>query len=312
MSIFFISLPVRLRSLAPTMILIFGISNAAGAEDTKHDFSLSGFAGVEYDSTVNVAAIDEATDIGDFAGVFGANLKYEGRFDQKNKVSASYIFRQSTLFELTEFNLQLHGTDVTYTRKAGKLSFGATHQFFLSRLGGDDLLNINRISPFLTFVPTKKLFLRGAYIYKDKNLIELNDRDAQTHAAELLSFFFLDGTHTYLTGAYRYENEDARADEFDFEAHIARVELDTRLPFGGDKNRLEIDLEYEDRDYAAFSPTIEEVRDDERLSLDVSWEVPLTKYFNVTGTYTFRDFSSNFPGADFTENVFRLTLGFEF
>ena len=289
-----------------------GLITFPALAEVEQDLTLSGFAGIEYDDNVNVIVIDEATRLGDYAAVFGAGLKYDVDFNKDTSVSASYTFRQSELFEFSQFDLQLHGTNLTVTQDLGRVSIGGSHQFFLSQLGERELLTLNRFSPFLTYAPSKKVFLRGAYTYKSKDLVDFSERDSDTHAGDILAFYFLDGTDTFLTGAYRYEDEDATADEFDFEAHIVRVGLDTRLPVGIEKNRFEIDLEYEDRDYSSFSPTIGEIRDDERFTLDVSWEIPFGRYFNLTSLYTYRDFKSNFPGANFEENVFRMTIGVEY
>lgn len=139
-----------------------------------------------------------------------------------------------------------------------------------------------------------------------------DERDADTHMGQAGLFYFTDGVDTFWSARYRYENEDAVGPEFDFDAHIIAGALHTRLPAGGPENRLEISLEYEARNYDAVTPSINEIRDDDRFTAQVSWEVPLDEMFFVLAEYRFRDFSSNLPSADYTENVATIQLGARF
>lgn len=278
----------------------------------EHDFTFEAAAGVEYDDNITVTEIDAETNEDDFAAVFEASIDYEAAFSDTDSLSLGYSFSQTEQFDLSAFDLQIHGTNVTYEHDFESFSAGLTHQFFFTRLGGNDLLDMNRITPFITAFPAKWMFLRASYTYKDKNLINRIDRDAKTHMGEIMSFFFVDGTDSYLTALYRFESEDAKGPEFDFDAHIVKAGLRTRLPFGGEDNRLSFDAEYEARDYEAITPSIGEIRDDDRFTFDASWEVPFGDIFYAEIEYQYRDFSSNLPSSNFTENRAGIKIGLEY
>lgn len=302
-----------LVGLAACSIAAFtGYPDAGAYAQVKHEFSVEGSVGIEYDDNINVTEIDTETNQDDFAGIseFGAEL--EVKFNKTDSLSAGYNFSQSEQFDFSDFDLQIHGSNITYDHDFGKVNAGVTHQFFYTRLGGSDLLTMNRATPYISAFPNKYLFVRAAYTYKDKNLNERIDRDAKTHMGEVSSFIFLNGTHTFLSARYRYEDEDAKASEFDFTAHVFKAGIDTRLPFGGEKNRFEVDVEYELRNYKSITPLIGEIRDDDRFTLDVSWQVPFGKNFYLETKYRFRDFRSNLLSADFSENIASASIGFKF
>lgn len=301
-----VAAPIAAYSIA-LLFVSTGIATAQGSE-----FSFDGSAGLEYEDNITVPEIDAETNQGDWAAILELGGEYEAEFGEKTSLSAGYDFSMSERFDLSDFDQQIHGANATLEREFGGINTGLTYQFFYARLGGEGLLDMHRVSPFITAFPTKKLFFRAAYTYKDKDLKNRTARDAETHMGEISTFYFIDGTDTYATFGYRYEDEDAFADEFDFEAHVLRAGIDTRLPFGGEKNRFEIDVTYEMRDYSAVTPSIGEVRDDDRFTFDVSWEVPLNDIFFGRVGYRYRDFSSNLPAADFSENLISFGIGFEY
>jgi len=302
---------VRLCACAFGCLAMLAIALPTRAQ-VKHEFTFEAAAGIEYDDNITVTEIDTETNQDDFAGAFEASIDYEAEFSDTDSLSLGYSFSQTEQFDLSAFDLQLHGTNVTYEHDFESFSAGLTHQFFFTRLGGNDLLDMNRITPFITAFPTKWLFLRASYTYKDKNLINRIDRDAETHMGEIMSFFFVDGTDTYLTALYRFESEDAKGPQFDFDANIFKAGLHTRLPFAHDENRFVVSVEYEGRDYDAITPSIGEVRDDDRLTFDAEWEVPIGDLFYALAEYRYRDFDSNFPTSDFSENVASIQFGVRF
>ncbi|RMF11326.1 MAG: DUF560 domain-containing protein [Alphaproteobacteria bacterium] len=297
-------------AIACSIALALASTGPAAAEGSE--FSVDGYVGLEHEDNITVTEIDAETNEGDWAAILELGAEYEVEIGEKNTLSFGYDFNMSEQFDLSDFDQQIHGANATFERDIGGINAGLTYQFFYARLGGEGLLDMHRVSPFITVFPTKKLFIRAAYTYKDKDLKNRTARDAETHMGEISGFYFIDGTDTFASLGYRYEDEDAFADEFDFEAHVFKAGIDTRLPFGGEKNRFEIDVTYEIRDYSAVTPSIGEVRDDDRLTVDVSWEVPFNELLFGRVGYRYRDFSSNLPSADFSENLVSFGIGFEY
>jgi len=295
-----------------TMAVCVGAGSAALAQ-VEHEFSVEAFAGIEFDDNITVQQVDVETGQDDFAAVFDLGLEWEMDFDQSNSLDLGYSLNYSQQFDLTGFDLMTQGGRVGYQHEFDSFNFGTTYRFFYSRLGGDPFLTLNRIEPYVSFFPVKSLFVRGTYIYQDKAFKNRTARDADTNMGQLDLFYFADGVDTFLSTSYRFETEDTFAPQFDFDAHIFRVGLHTRLPIAAvQEDRFKITLEYEGRNYDSITPSIGEIRDDDRLTLDVSWEVPLTEWLFALAEYRYRDFDSNLPSADYTENVASIQFGVKF
>jgi len=296
--------------------LAFGIAAALLAQSAlaqvKHELSFEASAGIEFDDNINITQIDAETQEEDFAALLGAEADWGMEFGESDSLDLSYSLDYSQQFDVTQFDLLTQGLSASYQHEFETFSAGITHNFFYSRLGGESFLKLNRTSPSISFFATSKLFLRGAYVYQDKAFENRTARDAETHMGEVSAFYFADGTDTFLSASYRFESEDAFADQFDFEANILKAGIHTRLPFAHDENRFVISAEYEGRDYDAIAPSIGEVRDDDRLTFDAEWEVPIGDVFYALAEYRYRDFDSNFPTSDFTENVASIQFGIRF
>ena len=67
--------------------------------------------------------------------------------------------------------------------------------------------------------------------------------------------------------------------------------------------KLELSWRYEDREYTSITPSIGEKRDDKRHRWKVDLEYPFLKKgaFQLYAGYS--DYDSNFPRADYDQNV---------
>lgn len=284
---------------------------APAVADVDHRFSLGASAGLEYDDNISVSEIDAQSQKGDTAAIFDASARWRGKFGNSDQLNAGYVFSQSNKFDLSDFDLQIHGVNLGYEHDFGDAETGVSYNYYFTTLGGEDLLTLQQVAPYVSWSPTRKLKLRAEYAVKDKDLETLDARDAETQSGELSATYFIDKTNTYVAMRARFEDEDAVADEFDFEAVVFKASLKTRLPFGGEKNRLSLSLEHEARDYSAITPTIGEIRSDDRNIFTASWNVPLGDKFFIETKYRHRAYSSNLPTADLSANVASITLGFE-
>lgn len=301
------------RGVACAFAVLLCVTAASPADaQVKHDFSVEAFAGIEFDDNITVQQVDVETGQDDFAAILDIGAEWEMEFDESNSLDLGYSLNYNQQFDLTGFDLLTQGARVGYQHEFEGFDLGATYRFFYTRLGGDPFLKLNRIEPYVSFFPVSSLFVRGTYIYQDKAFDNRTARDAETNMGQLDLFYFADGVDTFFSGTYRFENEDAFAPRFDFDAHIFKLGLHTRLPFAGPEDRFEISAEYEGRNYDSITPSIGEIRDDDRFTLDVSWEVPLTEWLFALAEYRYRDFDSNLPSADYTENVASVQIGVKF
>lgn len=284
----------------------------AGEERLEAPFSFEVSAGVEYDSNISVAEVDNNTGADDFAAVLDADLQFEKDLGEKSRLSLGYSFSQSLHEEFTNFDLQSHFASADISHDFGGVDVGAAYRLIYTRLGGEGFMLMHQVSPYISRFFGKKLFVRADYAYTDKDFEARTDRDAQSHAGGVDVYLFLNGVRTYFVAGYRFENEDAVDSQFDYEGHNFKARFSQRIPLGAREAKLKLGYRHEQRDYSAITPSIGVLRDDTRHRFEAEIEVPLTDRLYLAAEFEHAEFSSNLPAADFNQNLASLRVGMRF
>ena len=286
--------------------------NGAGFLDpfVNGPFSTEISTGVEYDSNVSVIDIDTATFDDDFSFLFDFGLGVDLNLAENTELKAEYDFSQEIQFDFSAFDTQTHRLGADLSHDFGPVEAGFNYQYVYARLGGNGFFSLHRAAPYVAaYVADNKAYIRASYIYSDKNFIGRIDRDAEVHAGSADLYYFLNGLSTYMIAGYRYKTEDANSPEFDYDSHTLKLRLIQRVALTERDSKLRIAWSYEDRDYDSVTPSINEVRNDQRHKFSASLEVPISKIFFTELEFRYDDFSSNLPAADFSQNVIRLSIG---
>ncbi len=305
-------LPVVTVGLALTFVMAMVPSAGRADADNPVRVDFEASAGAEYDSNISVIQLDTATAAGDIAAVFDATIEVEGDLAPGTTLRAGYDFSQSLHADFTNFDLQTHRASAGFSQDLGKITFDLDYSFVDASLGRKGFLTINRIAPALSGFIGKTLFWRLEYVYTDKNFTNRTARDAKVNAGSISLYYFLDGTRSYWTLRYRYEDENAVAPEFDFRGHEIRLRYTRRFPVAGQDSRLRLTARYEKRNYRAITPSIGVVRDDDRYRFNAEWRIPLTRHLFFLAEYEFASFVSNLPSADFNQHLVSGKLGVTF
>ncbi len=288
--------------------LAVGSTEAAETKaGAKWEFEAS--SGIEYDSNVSVIQLDTNTAKDDFAALIDASLSLTLPMGAATELRAGYDFSQSLHFDFTNFDIQSHRASAGIGHDFGPVTFDVDYNFAHASLGRKGFLDLNRLTPALSGFLGRKVFLRLAYDYTDKNFLNQTARDATTNAVGVSLYYFLDGTRSYLTTSYRYKDENATAAEFDYRGHELRLRYTRDLPVGVNRLRLRIGGRYEKRNYRSITPSIGAIRDDDRLRFETSLEIPVGRRLFAEIEYEFDDFSSNLPSADFRQHLVSGRLG---
>jgi hypothetical protein len=276
-------------------------------------FSVTVAAGLEYDSKVTVEELDIAGTVSDFAAVFDLDLDYLKRFDQGTDFRAGYSLSQKNYFDETDFDLQLHNLSFDLKQNFEDFDVGLQNYNVLARLDNQQLLRFHHVSPYFTSFLTRRLYVRGAYFYRDKTFEDNPDRDADVHAGDVDLYFFIDGVRNYVVAGLRFEDEDTLADEFDFRGQQFELRYSRRVALYGDRPvRIRADWRYENRDYQSVTPSIGVKRDDSRQRWRLRLDLPVSEKLTTLLTYQYRSHSSNLPSADFSDHRFEVQLEAEF
>ncbi|MBL4619984.1 MAG: DUF560 domain-containing protein [Marinicaulis sp.] len=289
------------------------LAQKAGTEERlASPFSAELSVGAEYDSNVSVAELDTNTGGDDFAAVIDVDLGFEKDLSENTEISAGYSFSQSLHDQFTNFDIQTHFASAGLSHDFGAVDAGASYRFIYSSLGGTGFLQMQQIEPYVTKFFGKKMFVRAAYTYTDKDFKNRTDRDAMAHAGGADIYWFVDGVRTYFVTGYKYESQDAVDPQFDYNAHKIKVRFSQRIPMGKRYAKLKLGWRYETRDYSSITPSIGVIRNDDRHRLGAEIEIPVTDKIYTLLEYEYSDYTSNLPSADYTQSLAGLKLGVRF
>lgn len=259
--------------------------------------------GAEYDSNVSVDEVDLSSNQGDYALTLDAGLEASKQISEKVDVSATYDVSQNFYEEFSEVNRQTHilGTDLSVD--TGATDSGFSFFYINSRLDNEKFLELYRFSPYISGFLAKKWFARGAYVYSNKSIENRPDRDADTHSGELDLYFFRRGLRSYFNLGYRYRDEDAEAQRYDYTSNSVKLRYIHRFDLFSRIAKLELAWRYEDRSYSSITPSIGEDRQDDRHRWRMDFEIPVVGSSALQIYYGYADYSSNYPSADYTQNL---------
>jgi hypothetical protein len=180
---------------------------------------------------------------------------------------------------------------------------GVSLYYINSRLDGNKFLEFYRASPYVSGFLSKKWFARAAYAYSDKSVHNREGRDATTNAGELDVYYFRRGLRSYFNLGYRFRDEDARADQYDYLSNSVKLRYIHRFELWSRLTKLELAWRYEDRDYSSDTPSIDEKRHDQRSRWRIDYEIPLIAKTAVQFFYGYANYQSNYPAADYDQTL---------
>jgi len=299
-------MPRRIFSLRTLCVVIAGccaggIAPALWAAPAQ--YTAEAGLGGEYDSNVTVDEVDLASSKGDYALVADAAFAGKKAITDDVELSGSYDFSQTWYRKFDQVDRQTHilGTDMSLDYEG--VDTGVSLYYIMSRLDNNRFLDLFRVSPSVSGFLTKTWFARGAYVYFNKSIAQRPDRDAETQNGELDLYYFLRGLRTYFNIGYRYRDEDAKGNQYDYSSNGVKLRYIQRFELFSRVAKLELAWRYEDRDYSSETPSIGEDRHDQRNRWRVDFEIPLVGRSAVQIYSGYADYDSNYPQADYTQTV---------
>ena len=295
--------------LAMNLVVVGTVSAQTSEKKAKNPFRVRASVGWEYDSNVSVDEVDVDSTAGDSSIALAANLSYKNALTKDTSGSISYGFSQNDYSDFSAFDLRTQTLSGNLTHDFGKFKGGATLRHITADLDSEDFLTLDQVSLFANRFVNKTVYLHGEYTYTDKELDSFSGRDATKNAISTDVYFFLDGAKRFWVLGYKYEDEDANEAQFDRTIHSFKVRYNRRFSALGREMKAKFKGRYQLRDYDSITPSIGEIRDEDRLRLGVELEIPLKNRFFMVLEYEYADFSSNLLSADYTQSVVGVKVG---
>jgi tetratricopeptide (TPR) repeat protein len=272
-------------------------------EKVRKPWAVSMSTGIEFDDNVTVSAADLSSGEGDHAYIFEFSGAYRLLETQKINLEASYDFYQSIYDTFSEFDLQSHIFSLGGTYKFQDFDTDVFASYNRNTLGGEDFLEVFTIAPQVGFFPAERWFTVIRYSYEDSRFFNDPARDGKNHGVGTDNFvFFMQGKSHFLL-SYRFEDKTTLGDEFTYAGHFATIGLKTPLPFWNRRGTFNLAYKYFYKDYENITPSIGEVRQDYRHTIQVRVTQSLNSWLQLNLNYDFIDSVSNLKSVDFTENI---------
>jgi hypothetical protein len=264
-------------------------ASGAASGDSADAVSFEVGAGLEYDSNVAVLELDASTGAGDAAALLD--------------FGAGYNFSETAHEDFSAFDVRIHRGSGNLSYDLGRFDIGATLQLADAELDGTEFLALTQLSPYLSGLVGRRLFLRFAYLDSDKDFADNPARDATTGSFSSDAYVFINGLKTYLVFGHRYDDEDAGFNELDYTGQRFGVQLSQRFTARAREITLKAHVRAESRDYRAVTPSIGELRRDDRLELGLVAEIPVGQHVVTRVALRRADNESNLPSVNFAETV---------
>ena len=264
--------------------------------------------GFEYDTNVSVDEVDLSSGQSDHARVLDLRLGAQQTFAEDTRLSIDYSISQSDYreFDRVDRLTQIIGADLS--SGLGKGSAAVSAHYIDSRLDGERFLSYTRLSPSYSRFLARRWFARAAYVYAERHIDDRTERNATMQNGEVDLYYFHRGLRSYVNVGYRYRDEDTVSSELDFTAHGLKLRYIRRFDALGRQAKAELAWRYEERDYAAPEATIATPRRDERIRWKVDFEIPVNERFTWQAYYSYGNFNSNLPRADFRQTIIGTRL----
>jgi hypothetical protein len=259
--------------------------------------------GVEYDSNVSVEEVDITASQGDYALTLDAGFALKQALSGRTNATLTYDFNQSNYKQFSQVDRQTHMLGLDLNVSLDGLNPGISLYYIDSRLDGSQFLQLSRASPYVSGFLSKKWFARGAYVYSDKTIHERPERDATSHSGEGDLYYFMRGLRSYFNFGYRYRNENAKADQYDYLSNAVKLRFIQRFEMFSRLTKLELAWRYEDRKYRSDTPSIGEKRHDQRNRLRVDFQIPVFERGAVQFFAGYANYDSNYPPAAYDQTL---------
>lgn len=268
--------------------------------------------GKSENNNVSLTDIDTSSGESDESTTSGFQVRYKNPDTSRFKLKAGYKYSRNQYKKLESFDTETHlfsaGTEVDLRI----IDAGIDFHRVISRLDGEEYLQLAQWSPHASKLFAKRVFVRAAVALAEKKYEFLPSRNADTDKLLLDTYLFLDGVNRYLQAGYSDIESNSFAPELDYTADVVRLKLVQRFNVFNRPGKLSLGWKTEERSYENITPSIGAQRSEEtnRLSASLEWSFN-THIFTILELENYRS-RSNLPAADFNRDTTTLTFGLRF
>jgi len=272
------------------------------------DWSLDLAAGYAWDDNVGLDELERATGESDEVTTLEAQGSAEFKLGEATSLRLSASLVDDSYQKFSQVDRQTTSVGANLETALGSATVGINWFDVTAKLDQEHFLSYERISPYVATFLSKEWFVRGEYVYGEKEIEKRPGRAADSHTVSVDSYYFLQGLKRYAVLGYAFRVDNARANRYDYESHAIRARYVHRETFAGLPLELELEARWEDRQYKAPDPFIKAQREDKRLRASAELRAFITDHASVAIHIKNSDYDSTLPTASYSD----LVVGTEF
>ncbi len=302
---------MKLKCLLFSVLVVLANHNAYSKE--VHSFNGAIELATENDSTVVVDEIDNVARDSSSSWKYKLNARYRYRPYEHTKASLSFTFSDKNYKQDDSFNSELRMFSASISREFEHFTLGLRAQDIDSKLGGQDFLTIEQVSPYLTFFLSKKWFVNLSYRHADKEIVSNSSRSGDSDLFNADLYFFQQGVRQFWIASVRHKSEQAQDPIFSYDLQQFRLVYSQRFDWWQWQHKLRLSWRFQERDYdSAINPDLNDFRRDIRRQWRFEWEAEFHEDWFLILELKRNDNNSNFTTSDYNQNVTGLALKYEF
>ena len=286
------------------LIVIGSSLPSLGAESLT--YSGKARVGAEYQSNVNISALEQASGQADSAVLLEAELAASWQASKSWKLDAGYSIQDKNYRQADAFNTRLQLAYVDGSYQLGKHTLGANLYYANAQLDNAAFLTLSQASLYSLLSASDSWFIRPALTVADKSFARNTERDANTFTASADNFWFFASGQRFLSLGLMWEKESSQDNAFSYTAPGVRLKVSNRFTLWQYQQQLQLGAKLSQRDYSATQ------RSDTQTVLEASWQMNFNQHVALIGKLEHGDFSSTLDSADYreTRSAVLFQLGF--
>ncbi|MCU4677076.1 hypothetical protein N7931_15690 [Catenovulum sp. 2E275] len=265
----------------------------------KANFDLE--SGVEYDSKLTVVELDQLKEEADIALKFAAKAKFNWQATQKLTVKGGYTYSNKDYKMYDEFDLIIHQLSAEANYDFSVIKLGALHYLSKAELAGEDFLNLNQSSLFLSKLMDNKHYLRFSINFTDKKLDDFSSRNSIGKGYSADYFLFENQAKSFFSISIHTDKQSADSTQFNYYEQGINTKMSHQFDRFSLPQKIQLSVSYWHRDYTEITPLIGRKRDDKKQGAELSWFINLNEYITLHNKLEYADYHSNLNTADYHE-----------
>ena len=267
------------------------------------EFELELAAGYAWDDNVGLDELERATGESDEVTTLEVQGSALFRYRDRASLRVSAGLVDDSYQKFSQVDRRTESLGINLEAQLGKATVGVNWFDVSADLDDEQFLNYERVSPYVSGFLSKQWFLRGEYVYGEKEIARRPGREANSHSVAFDSYYFLQGLKRYAVLGYAFRVDNARANRYDYDSHAIKARYVHRGNFVGFPLELELEGKYEDRQYKSPDPMISEERQDTRWRFSAELRLSFVEYVSWAVMIKNSDYDSNLPTASYSDLV---------